>query len=201
MERINSAAKGGSLRVTRPEGTVEVGTGEAVSRPTIDVAVDPEVTPVQQRSNMVCWAAAGTMMLSWRNRVSMTVETAMDSLGGSWRAAYDANQGLTLGELQGFARAIGLSEEGPAGYTPEGLARLLDAHGPLWVVSDDTVESNLVVHARIVTAVRGDGKADGTTVTLADSATGTLVSEPFTEFARRLEATDPVGFGAGIYHF
>lgn len=201
MERVSSSARGGALRVTRPEGTVEVRTRQAVSRPSIDVAVDPEIVPVQQPSNLVCWAAAGTMMLSWRNRVSMTIAAAMDSLGGGWRANFDANQPLTLGELQGFARAIGLSEEGPASYTPEGLARLLSAHGPLWVISDDSVESNLIVHARIVTAMRGDGTAAGTIVTMADSASGTVVSEDFTTFARRLESGDPVRFGGGIYHF
>jgi hypothetical protein len=125
----------------------------------------------------------------------------LDSLGGAWRAAFDANKGLTTGELQGFAQAVGLKQEGPISYTPEGLARLLRDNGPLWVLSDDAIENNLVVHLRIVTAMRGDGTVNGTTVTLADSATGTLVTEPFTEFARRLEATDPVRFGVGIYHF
>jgi len=201
MARINSASGGGSLRVTRPEGSVEVRTREAASRPSIDAAVSPDLVPVQQPSNMTCWAAAGTMMLSWRSQTSMSIQTALDSLGGRWRAAFDSDTGLTLGELQAFATAVGLSEEAPASYTPEGLARLLETHGPLWIVSDDAVEGNLVVHAQIVTATRGDGTAEGTTVTLADSVSGTLVTESFDEVARRLEASDPVLFGAGIYHF
>jgi len=61
------------------------------------------------------------------------------------------------------------------------------------VVSDDGVEGNQISHIRIVTAVKGDGTASGTTVT--------LVTEPFTEFDRRLAATDPVTPGAGISHF
>jgi Papain-like cysteine protease AvrRpt2 len=201
MERINSASKGGALRVTRPEGSVEVKTREAASRPSIDLAVTPDLVPVKQPSDMTCWAAAGTMLLSWRAQVSMSIQTAMDSLDGGWRAAFDADKGLTLGELQGFAAAVGLAEEAPASYTPEGLARLLEAHGPLWIISDDAVEANLVVHAQIITAIRGDGTTAGTTITLADSASGTLVTESFEDVGRRLEAGDPISFGAGIYHF
>jgi hypothetical protein len=76
----------------------------------------------------------------------------MDSLEGGWRGAFDASKGLTLGQLQAFATAVGL--------TP-----------------------------------------GGTSVTLADSASGTFVTESFEDVAQRLEAADPVSFGAGIYHF
>ena len=86
-------------------------------------------------------------------------------------------------------------------YSVEGLARLLRSEGPLWTVSDDLFEGNNIVHVRIVTAMKGDGTVDGTTVTLADSASGTSVTESFRTFANRLEASDPVRFGAGIYHF
>jgi hypothetical protein len=57
------------------------------------------------------------------------------------------------------------------------------------------------VHAQIITAIRGDGTTAGTTITLADSASGTLVTESFEDVGRRLEAGDPISFGAGIYHF
>ena len=141
------------------------------------------------------------MMLSWQNRQSMTVESAMDSLGWRWRATFELERGLNPGALQSFVRAVGLSEEGPVSYTPKGLARMLDAHGPLWVDSDDSGPENQWSHIRIVTAMRGDG----TTVTFADPAESTLKTELFTHFARRMEAPDPVRvtvrLGAGIYHF
>lgn len=201
MERINSASKGGSLRVTRPEGFVEVKTREAASRPSIDVAITPDLMPVKQPTDMTCWAAAGTMMLSWRAQVSMTIQAAMESLGGGWRA-FDAGKGLTLGELQ----AGSLQRSGSRRRRRPAIQRRVSLgcstrHGPLWIVTDDAVEGNLVVHAQIVTAVRGDGTAANTTITLADSASGTLVTESFEDVARGLEAGDPVSFGAGIYHF
>jgi hypothetical protein len=69
------------------------------------------------------------------------------------------------------------------------------------VTDDNFGPGNLLVHVRIVTAVRGDGTPDGTTVVLANSASGRLESEKFTTFAGRLEASEAVAFGTGIFHF
>jgi len=200
MERVPNA-KRGSLRVTRPEGTVEVKTGDGAGRPALDVAVDPPVAPIQQPSNMTCWAAGGTMMASWRAQTSLTIQSVLDGLGGDWRKKFDNNEGLSANQLRAFLAALNLVEEGPASYTPEGLARLLADKGPQLEIGDDGIENNLVVHVRVISAVRGDGTPEHTTVTLADSASGTLVNEAFTEFDRRHDATDPVRFGVGLFHF
>jgi hypothetical protein len=200
VERV-TASESGEMRITRPGGTVEVKTGNKAAAEGINVSVDPPVAPVKQKSSMTCWAAAGTMMASWKAGASMTTEAVLDGLGGSWRSKYDADQGLSTSELRGFTAALALREEGPASYTVEGLARLLGNAGPLWVVSDDSFEGNQIVHARIVTAVKGDGSIDGTTVTLVDPISGGFVTESFTKFAQRLEASDAVKFGVGIYHW
>jgi hypothetical protein len=199
MERVPKSANG-SLRVVRPDGTVEVKTGQGVA-PEIDVAIEPDVAPVLQPSDMTCWAAGGTMMDAWRTQQSQTIETFLDKLGGEWRTKFDANQGLNTGDFRAFAGAVGLVEEGPASYTPQGLARLLEAHGPLLEIGDDGIEGNLIVHVRIITAIKGDGTADGTTVTLADSASGSVVVEAFSEFDRRHGAGDAVAVGLGLFHY
>ncbi|MFL5798317.1 MAG: papain-like cysteine protease family protein [Actinomycetota bacterium] len=200
VERVTSS-ESGEMRITRPGGTVEVKTGNKAAAQGIDVSVDPPIAPVKQKSTMTCWAAAGTMMASWKASASMPPESVLDGLGGSWRAKYDADQGLTTTELHAFAEALGLRQEGPASYSVEGLARLVKQYGPLWVISDDSFEGNKIVHARIVTAVKGDGSIDGTTVILVDPVPGAFVTEAFTRFAKRLEATDVVNFGVGIYHW
>lgn len=200
LERV-ADSESGELRITRPSGTVEVKTNSKTTSEGIDVSIDGLFVPVEQPSNMTCWATAGAMLRSWQTQTSMTIESVLDGLGGGWRAKFDANQGLSGAELNAFVTALGLSAEGPMSYSVEGLARLLREEGPLWVVSDDQFEANNIVHVRIVTAMKGNGTPDGTTVTLADSGSGTFVTEPFTEFARRLEASDAVNFGAGIYHF
>lgn len=202
VDRASTASKGGSFRLTRPEGTVEVKTGDKVAQVRVDVAVDPEVDPIKQKTDNVCWAAAGTMMRNWKQRASETVEATLDAMGGPWRGRYDADTALTAGDLREFTAALGLAEESATTYTVDGLVALLSAHGPLWVITDDVFgPGNRLVHARIVTAVRGDGTPKGTTVVLADSATGGTESEPFEDFARRLEASEAVAFGTGIFHW
>ena len=73
--------------------------------------------------------------------------------------------------------------------------------GPLWVITDNDFGGDRIVHARIVTAVRGDGTPEGTTVTLADSASGGIEAETFSVFAGRLEASEAVRFGTGVFHW
>jgi hypothetical protein len=199
IERV-SQSESGQMRITRPGGSVEVKTGNKAATG-IDITVEPAVAPIKQKSSMTCWAAAGAMMNSWKQKLSITPETFLDGLGGSWRTKFDADQGLSSAEVKAFVAAMGLSEEGPASYTVEGLGRLLQSRGPLWVISDDDFEANKVVHARIVTAVKGDGSVDGTKVTLAEPLTGTFTEELFTRFSQRLEGKEAVDFGTGIFHW
>jgi len=196
-----ATSNSGSLRVTRPEGSVEVNTGSAAGRPLLDVAVNPAVIPIRQRSSLVCWAAGGAMMEAWRSRQPLTVEQVLDSLGGEWRRKYNLNQALTVAELRAFLAALRMIEEGPQSYTPEGLARLVGQVGPLLEVGDDGIENNQLTHVRIITAVKGDGTPEGTTVSLADPATGADVVESFTAFDTRHAAADPVALLVGIFHF
>ena len=201
MERVPSA-KMGTLKVTRPEGSVEVTQGVGAGRPSIDIAIDPDIDPIQQPSNLTCWAAGGTMMAAWQARQSLSIETVLDGLGGNWREKFDRNEGLSPQEFRAFMAALGLVEEGPQSYTPEGLARLLAAKGPLLEIGDDGIENNLIVHVRIISGIKGDGRAEGTTVRLADSATGQIIpAESFVTFDRRHGATDAVRAGLGLFHF
>ena len=117
------------------------------------------------------------MLKAWKARAALTMPAALDAIGGSWRAKFDADQGLSGAETRAFAKALGLGEEGPMSYSVEGLARLLRSSGPLWVVTDDDFEANKVVHARIVTAMHGDGTVAGTTLTLADPSSGSFVTD------------------------
>src|SRR6185312_3475094 len=58
----------GAARPTTVSGTDAPGTA-------VDAAVDPPVVPLQQLSGIVSWAAAGTMMESWRARLPLGVES------------------------------------------------------------------------------------------------------------------------------
>jgi hypothetical protein len=203
IKRVADAKTSGSFRLTRPEGTLEVKTGGQVGKADkISVAASPDVDIVVQKTNMVCWAAAGTMMRNWKRKEKHTVEATLDALGGPWRARYDANNGLTAQQLQDFTAALGLSVEGPMSYAVEGLESLMAAHGPLWAITDDAYgDGNQVVHARLVVAMRGDGTPDGTLVTIADPGFAVPQAESFATFSTRLEATEAVAIGTGIFHW
>ncbi len=193
-------SKEGSVRVTRPDGSVDVQSRNRIGSAAIDVAIDPPISPIKQLTNMVCWAAGGTMMRSWQVRRSQTVEAFLDSLGGDWRSRYDNNQGLSAADFRVFMAAVGLSERPPQSFTPQGLARLVSA-GPVLTIGDDGVRNNNVVHVRIVTQLKGDGTPTGTQVIAADSAAGVEVPFDFVTFARNLEASDPVTIGLGTFQF
>lgn len=199
IDRI-SQAREGALRVTRPQGSVELTTKNAVGDRALDVAVDPAVTPIRQRSTRVCWAAAGAMMRSWQLRTAQSVETFLDGLGGDWRARFDRDEALPPVEFRAFMAALGLVEEAPQPHTPQGLARLL-ASGPLLAIGDDGVRDNQIVHVRIVTRVTGDGTPNGTRVIAVDPAVGAPVPLEFSAFIRNLEAHEAVATRLGIFHF
>lgn len=85
--------------------------------------------------------------------------------------------------------------------TVDGLLKLLDDHGPLWVITDDSVADNKLVHARIVTAIKGDGSADGTEVTFIDTAQGEVPPESFKEFSQKMIANDTADIDVAILHY
>jgi hypothetical protein len=200
IERV-ATSNSGSLRVTRPEGTVSVTTGSAAGRSPLDVTVDPPVGQIKQKSTLVCWAAGGAMMSNWKRQRSATVEDVLDDLGGDWRRRYDLNLPLSVAELRAFYAALGLTEDGPVSYTPEGLARLVETVGPVLEIGDDGIQNNQVSHVRIVTGVVGDGTPDGTMVSIADPATETPGTETFRTFDLLHTGADPVALLVGVFHF
>ncbi|GAA1197104.1 hypothetical protein GCM10009664_72050 [Kitasatospora gansuensis] len=197
---IERAADSGRIRVSRPSGSVDISSGDRATG-AVDFDVDPPVGPVTQTSPSSCWAAAGAMLLGWWRRQSLSAESAADELGAGWRAKLDGDQALTASEMTGYAAALGLAAESPMCYLPRGLLRLLEAHGPLWVIGDDAIDGDALVHVRIVTGIHGDGSPDGTRVSYLDPADGQAHEEPFAVFAQHLEAGDAAALNLGIHHY
>lgn len=199
MKRVPGAGKG-SIRVTRPDGTVEVTTENGTASSRINVTVNPPVAFMKQTSNSTCWAAGVAMMISWKKSQSTTIESALNSLNGEWFNKYQRDEKLTATEFRGLMAAAGLIEEGPKSYSPEGLSRLMQGKGPLLEVGDDAIAENYLVHVRILTGMKGDGSAEKTTVTLIDADTG-VQTIAYTVFDQRHGAKDVVNTGLGIFHF
>ena len=201
IDRIAKGVSSAALRIANPAGLLELLIGPNAKSSPVDFSVQPSVSVIKQDSPLTCWAAAGAMMASWKLQVSMSIETALGNLGGQWLAAYQANQALTIPELRAFAAALQLTEEKEPVVTVEGMLKMLQANGPLWVIADDSVENNKLVHARIVTAIKGDGSPDGTEVTFIDTAAGEVPPESFKTFIQKLTTSDTAGIGIAMLHY
>lgn len=200
QKAIDRAARSesGSVKVSRPSGSVEVNTG---GNGPIDFDVTPAVAPIKQPTPNVCWAAGGAMLMSWKERRSLSIQAAGDAAGPGWRAKLDADQSLRVADIKAYTHAIGMTGESPMCYLPRGLLQLLKDHGPLWVVGDDAVANNQVAHVLVVTGMHGDGTSDGTEVYFADPGDGAVNHESYTTFSAHLEAADPASLNLGIYHY
>lgn len=189
----------GRVSVRNSSGRVDISTGQqAGAGQSFDV--DPAVPLIAQLGNLTCWAAAGAMLLSWRDR-PMTIEEAMRQVGAVWLERFGNNEGLRLDQVSAFTRALGLVQEGPASYLPRGVLNLLRSHGPLWVIGDDAVADDRLSHVVLVTGIRDADNADIARIILADPDGGRRREISYADFAASMEASDPVALGFGIFHF
>lgn len=93
---------------------------------TVDV---PGIVPLlAQPTSMTCWATVTTMMLSWRDGRSYTIEEAMDTIGPTYRTKFDNNSGLTGSEKTPFLATAGLRGEPPMNFSVDALRGLLQEY-------------------------------------------------------------------------
>ncbi|MFM0631241.1 N-acetylmuramoyl-L-alanine amidase [Paraburkholderia xenovorans] len=105
-----------------------------------------EVESIAQPTGLSCWAAAASMVIGWRDRVSLTPEAVATICSRPLGAA------LKAVNFEAFAREMGLSYEYPVCYTVDGFRTLIENKGPLWVFA--LVPSG---HAIVVTGLYSDG--------------------------------------------
>lgn len=147
------------------------------AKPYIDISVRPTVVPLKQTSDQTCWAAAWTMLLSWRTNRHYAIREAVAQLGAAWLDNFDKNQGLkaqTFTEDQ-FLKASTLRAKPPANYLSSNYVELLATSGPLWINMGDGIMN----HATVLVGAqnRSDGTIDfcfadpqkGKFVTLSDA--------------------------------
>jgi hypothetical protein len=146
------------------------------------------VVPVRQPSSMTCWATVTTMMLSWREQASLTIERALDRIGQVYVDKFHNNQGLAADEKGPFLAAVGLQAEPAQSYSLEGWLQLLKTYGPLWVTTDESqTDGRFAIHARILVGMSGDGTPNGTQLVIVDPAIGAEIIEDFSTFITKFE--------------
>jgi predicted chitinase len=160
----------------------------------VDVSVPGGVPPIRQPSGNACWAATYTMMASWRQNQSMTMEAALNAVGPAWAQKFTRDEGLSGQEKPQFLQQAGLVAEPPVNPSIDGWAQMLQNYGPVWITTDEgTGLGYWAVHARVLTGIHGDGTEPGTMLDITDPGTGTSYQENFATFITKFEheATTP----------
>jgi hypothetical protein len=151
------------------------------------VSAEP-VVHFRQPTNMVCWAAAGTMLVAARDKVFTTIEMVMNTAdandpGYAYLAMYQANIGLPPQDVGRYTRSIRLNVGPAISFTVGGWASLIRSKGATGVVA-----LTPFLHIRVITQMTGDGTVFGTRMLVHDPDKAAPYSEVFLTFAQRYEA-------------
>jgi ABC-type bacteriocin/lantibiotic exporter with double-glycine peptidase domain len=144
-----------------------------------DTNVNVGVPLIPQPTDVSCWAASLSMVLSYRDSKSYAPESVASTAG------MDVTSGYGWGEIANAVSTWGLRTEGPACGLPEYWAGLLSSYGPIWIV-----EVGNPNHAVVVVGVNGDGTQEGTTVTLNNPwppNSGVVETKTFAQFESDFE--------------
>ena len=182
-------------------GTVELGFGY-FSMYKFFYEVPGIIPAIAQPTDWTCWATVTTMLVSWKNNISYSIESVMAMAGAYWLNKFNNNDGISSEEKNQFLADIGLTGEPNMNYSVEGFYSLLIDFGPLWVTTNEGSSQHWAFHARIVTGLYGDGSADNTFLHIIDPATGSKKYESYKDFVRKFESVATTPFtGLQIVHF
>lgn len=143
-----------------------------------------DLIPQKQSSQNRCWAAALSMLKSWRTGRDVSEKEAVTSLGYSWLEIYNQNSALPYDFKDDLLTAAGLSFQAPQSYSYELVEELLKEHGPLWF----TINKDFGSHATVLTGLFYDSNNSEYWVSYADPIDGTIKADDYASFMRRYEA-------------
>jgi len=172
----------------------------AVAAPQVSYTVPGTVPVLAQPTAMSCWAASAAMLVSWKESKTVSPDDFAKRLSERFRILYDTDAGLGGDDKADLLKEAGLRDEAPQNYTVDGWQQLLKTYGPLWVTTAIKVGKRWGVHARVVTAINGDGTVSGTKLHLLDPDGGVESDVSVADFAKLMEklATMDLGNGAEI---
>lgn len=169
-----------SMPALRARGAPALPVARAFCRPvsyvlpgTFPTRAHPEAT--------TAWAAALTVLLSWRDDKAYTVEQALERLGPKWVALYQARRPLSGEDLSVLCATVNLCRTEPQSPSASGWESLLRTYGPVALLpasGDETVN----VHLALVLGVSGDGTPEGTLLTVYETSGGASATRPLSDF-------------------
>jgi hypothetical protein len=156
----------------------------------------PKPIPVLRQVGDTCWAYTATIMLSYRdNRVYLPQEVVRKA-GAAYENLLNRHLLLPFPQAMAFFSALGLKVEAPQSYSVAAWTQMLQTHGPLWVTTFVSPPATSV-HARVLTAVAGDGSPAKTYLWLIDPAVGQQYIETLADFTVKFEAIAKQDLGPG----
>ena len=181
--------KNAKIKISRDAESIEVGTDRSapVSSTAFDYTVPGVVPIIAQPSSMSCWATVATMLKSWKDAVSYSIQDVVDAAGAEYRTMFDDDTGLPPAKVDDFATAMGFKIEPPMSYTISGFRALIEDFGPVIVVGDEDLTPTWALHARVARGIYGDGTPEGTFIRVNDPAGGRQYTESYTAFMKKYE--------------
>ena len=181
-----------------------------------DYTVPGLILPVRQPSGMTCWAAMFTMIYSWKNQISISIDDAIKSLGEPYDTTWKNRAGLSINENRNLANAAGMTAEPLHNPSIDGWKRLLQNHGLLWTSygwqvfgPDGLTETRAGRHIIIFYGIYVDGTAGGTHIRYIDPSDGArhtmtvdqMVSQHETGFTMRPLRDEQLNQFSQIMHY
>jgi Papain-like cysteine protease AvrRpt2 len=164
----------------------------------IDARAAGTIPTLKQPTSLTCWATVATMLYSWKHNRSDSIPSTLGAIGKTYLEMFRKNQALSPSDKPGFLLSMGLKAEAPQNYTAGGWAALIRQHGPLWITTNEGTQSNFSIHARVMSAIFGDGSPSGTTIVVYDPADGQVHTETLGVFAKKFEDVARGDLGGGM---
>ncbi|RYG54665.1 MAG: hypothetical protein EOO01_00855 [Chitinophagaceae bacterium] len=147
----------------------------------------PAVQKIKQPDGMSCWAAALTMLYSYKwSRMNLDIAATLKPLGDIYVTIFQNGSGIKPAQEAALYRAAGLTVIQGQNPTIAYWKDLLQRRGPLSITVDADPGKGFI-HALVITGLKGDGSPGKTEVTYIDPASGVEESKPFTEFIKLYE--------------
>ena len=166
--------------------------------PHIDYKVPRLIRPVAQPDDKSCWAAAATVMISWRRQATLSISDALQQVPGGWLRYYQTEPwGLDPILLSTFVEACGMAHEPLQCYTPAGWLELMEWYGPLAVVTHP-----FTYYVRVLWGMKGDldRVGAGLTMRVIEPEGGRFAQEPFPRFAASVTQASRIP-AAQVWHW
>jgi len=183
---VDGASRGKNVRLERSdsEGNVESVdvSGDGTETILAEVAGVPRLKQTKLKD---CWAVATTMMMSWKNSRSMSVEDAIAPAGQKYLDRYTNDLGMAVNDKAEYIGLIDMASEPPANYRGRQYIDWMNTYGPLWLTTDAELEPDqFSLHARILVKITGVDPNDESTMrfTFLDPFTGGEEEESFADF-------------------